>query len=94
MNEYPVAHLRIQGQDMIVIPLDSSFRFKNQNQQLEVLEALQICAIGAKIAGTVVLVWQDVSGVKFMAPPRWHSFFHNITFDWVRANLNGTLTCR
>lgn len=94
MNEYQVAHLNIENQNMIVIPLDSTFRLSPQSEKVETYEQLQICASGAGLKGHVVVVWQDVSGIKFMAPPQWHSYFQSITWSWVRASLNKTLTCR
>ncbi len=33
MAQYKIAHLREQGQDMIIIPLDNSFEHKTQHDQ-------------------------------------------------------------
>jgi hypothetical protein len=55
-NEFEVAHVRGQGQDMIVFALDRSFIYKTQQQQQQVMYYLQRCASSARLGRTVVIL--------------------------------------
>jgi hypothetical protein len=94
MPTYDIAHIREQGVDLIIIPLQASFGSKSRSAQNEVQSYLQECATSAGLAGTVVPVW-DASGGRmgFLAPPNWHSFFRSINLTFVSANINRKLTC-
>lgn len=56
MSKYKIAHLREQGQDMIIIPLDDSFHHKSNSEQQDLIASLQAYASSARLAGTVVPV--------------------------------------
>jgi hypothetical protein len=76
MPKYKVAHIKEQGQDMIIVPVDSSFGNKSQEEQNEITFMLQKCATSAGLAGTVVPVWDKGGGrMAFLAPEPWHPFF-------------------
>ncbi|WP_321346442.1 hypothetical protein [Halopseudomonas oceani] len=93
MAKYKIAHIREQGQDMIIVPLDSSFNLKSQHDQNEVMDALQAAATSAGLAGHVVLIWKNSNTVRFMAPPQWHPFFKSPgIYQLVMSNLNKELT--
>jgi hypothetical protein len=86
MADFDVAHLQQQGQEMIIVPLD---RRPNQAN----LKALQVCAARAGLGGVVIPVWDQGGRLGFIAPMPWHPFFCDLTWDFVLANINGTLTC-
>jgi hypothetical protein len=93
MSKYKIAHLREQGQDMIIVPLESSFGNMSDSDQQEILSSLQKCASSAGLAGTVVPVWRSGSGHRFIAPRPWHSFFQSMSWNVIVANINKELTC-
>jgi hypothetical protein len=94
MASFDVAHLHEQGQDMVIVPLESAFGHKSQTDQQKVIAALQLCARSAGLAGTVVPVWDDGFGrMAFIAPRPWHSFFQGLSLALVGANINKRLTC-
>jgi hypothetical protein len=94
MSHFKVAHVREQGLDLIIVPLDSQFRFKTDVEQRETIAALQVCATRAGLAGAVVPVWDDGGGrMAFRAPRNWHPFFQSISLGFVAANINRELTC-
>jgi len=93
MASWKIAHLHQQGQDMIIVPLESAFGNKPGGMQSEFIEALQICAADAGLAGIVVPVWKAGSQFKFIAPQPWHPFFRSLHWNQIIANLNKTLTC-
>jgi hypothetical protein len=94
MAEFRIAHLREQGQDMIIVPLSRDFGQKSNAEQNEILHSLQSCARAAGLAGTVVPVWDAGGGrMGFMAPQQWRNFFASINLGIVAQNLNKVLTC-
>jgi hypothetical protein len=93
MSKFKIAHLREQGQDMVIVPLESSFGSKSQSDQQAAISGLQLCARRAGLAGTVVPVWTDGNGFKFIAPRQWHDFFTSLSFDQIMASINKELTC-
>jgi hypothetical protein len=92
-NKFKIAHIKEQGVDLIIIPLDSSFDYKTQNDQIETVGALQMYASSAGLAGKVVPVWLSGRNMKFIAPPNWHPFFKSISWDFIHMNINRELTC-
>jgi hypothetical protein len=93
MSTYRIAHLREQGQDIIIVPLESSFGSRSESEQTDFIAAIQCCARSAGLAGTVVPVWRSGSSHRFIAPPNWHAFFRTLPYGQIIANLNKQLTC-
>ena len=94
MERFEVAHIREQGIDLVITPLDRSFGCKTQAEQNEVQCALQACAMSAGLAGTVVPVWHAGGGrMGFLAPQNFHPFFRGLTLRDVAANINRELSC-
>lgn len=93
MATLKIAHLREQGIDLIIVPLESGFGLKSSGEQSEIVESIQWCAHSAGLAGTVVPVWRQGSGHRFIAPKNWHAFFRSLGWNDLMANLNKELTC-
>jgi hypothetical protein len=88
-----VAHLREQGQDMVIVPLDHDFEWKTQNDQEDTVTELQLRTRAAGLAGRVVPVWDGGNGrMKFIAPQNWHPFFRSLSLALVFRNLNKTVS--
>jgi len=93
MADLDVAHLKIQGVDVVIAFLDSAFNHKSQSQQNEVRVALQMRSRSAGLAGNVVLVWQDAfSRWMFMAPPNQHPYFSTADFNRLYRQINKRLS--
>lgn len=92
MAQYRIAHLHEQGQDMIIVPLDSNYGSKPSSEQEEIIDGLQMYARSAGLAGTVVPVWNSGRQMMFIAPRQWHPFFQSIDMNFVARNINRTLT--
>lgn len=93
MPSYDVAHIREQGQDMIIVPLDDDFDRQTPSQQNAFIDHFQLRAHSAGLAGTVVAVWESASGrMKFIAPTQWHPFFRSIGLRRILASLNRTIS--
>ena len=94
MTDLDVAHLRIQGVDVVIAFLDSAFDHKSQNEQNQASAAIQSCSRSAGLAGNVVLVWQDAFGrFKFLAPTNQHAFFKTADYHQLYRQINRRLTC-
>ena len=93
MARIKVAHLRQQGVDLIITPLDSSFGQKQSSEQNNIVGGIQARASSAGLRGTVVPVWDGGGGrMSFIAPRNWHAFFLSISLSFVWANVNRELS--
>jgi hypothetical protein len=93
MPTFQVAHLRRDGQDVIIVPVDRSFGKRTPAEQARIQEAFQRSAAAADMTGVVVPVWEDSSGrMAFRAPPPWHDFFKSIDMVYVATALNNALS--
>jgi hypothetical protein len=88
MPRYKVAHIREQGVDLIIIPLNSAFHDKNDQEKSEIICQLQTRANGAGLAGTVVPVWDMGNRMEFIAPQTWHPFLRSISWQFVLDKIN------
>lgn len=80
-----IAHLREQGQDMIIVPLAR----QPDNGQIN---AIQAGAHSAGLRGIVVPVWRSGRTFGFVAPSSWQTFFRSLTWEQIVASLNKQLT--
>lgn len=88
MPTFKVAHLREQGQDMVIVPLNPDFGQKSESEQQAIVEELQLHSYRAGLKGTVVPVWAAGRRMAFIAPRPWHPFFQGLSLEWVLANIN------
>ncbi len=93
MAAYEIAHIREQGQDIIIVPLKNQFHFEPSNKKEAFRQALQRCAANAGLKGTVCLVWNHGGRFHSIAPQEWHPFFKGIDMLHVSTNINRKLTC-
>ena len=93
MSEYKIAHIKEQGVNLIIIPLESSFGSKSEDDQNDIIAALQNCAAAADLAGTVIPVWRSGSSHRFIGPPNWHPFLKSFTWNAIMRSINKRLTC-
>ena len=95
MTTFDVAHIREQGQDMIIVPMRPEFGSKTSSDQAGIEHALASAAHGAGLAGRVVTVWDAGGGrMAFRGPPQWHTFLGSVSLHWVGANINKRITVR
>jgi len=93
MPTFPVAHLRHDDRDVIIVPVDRSFGKRSPTEQARIQEAFQRSAAAADMPGVVVPVWEDATGrMAFRAPPPWHDFLKSIDMIYVATALNRNLS--
>ncbi|MCA9111093.1 MAG: hypothetical protein KDA52_14170 [Planctomycetaceae bacterium] len=88
MPSFKVAHVREQGVDLIIAPVNSSFHHMSAAEQTETIDAIEAAAHSAGLKGTVVPVWQVGDRMGFIAPQPWHPFFRSISWSDVLTNVN------
>ena len=93
METFKVAHLREQGQDMVIVIVGPAFASMSSKDQDDGMNVLQICAESAGLAGLVVPVWREGNRAKFIAPLNWHPFFQSLTWDRILSSVNRELHC-
>lgn len=94
MQSYKVAHLNIQNQHIIFVPLDRQFGYRTNEEQTAFVASLQRCADSAGLQGRIVPAWEASGGrTIFIGPHQWHSYFNGINLAWVWTNINRELTC-
>ena len=91
MPSFRVAHIREQGQDMLLFPLDRSFGYKTDDDQSEILSELEERAHGAGLAGRAVAVWEAGGGTRFLGPRPWHGFLQSINMRFVLHRVNRSI---
>jgi hypothetical protein len=93
MAAFDVAHVRQQGQNMIIVPMRTDFGQKATSEQASIESALAFAAHRAGLAGHVVTVWDAGSGrMAFRGPSKWRAFLGSISLRWVGANINKRIT--
>jgi hypothetical protein len=93
MPTFQVAHLRHDGQYLIIVPVDRRFGKRSPTEQARIQEAFQRSAAATNMPGVVVPVWEDATGrMAFRAPPAWHEFLKSIDMVYVATALNRSLS--
>ena len=87
MPSFRVAHMREQGQDMVIVPMDSGFGHRTRTEQEGFIAEMQARAVAAGLRGRVAVVWPG----GFIAPNPWHGFFRTLPVQLVHANCNKVL---
>jgi hypothetical protein len=94
MEQFQVAHINVQNVNLVIVFVKPELGQRPRIEQQQVLEALQVCARAAGLAGNVVPVWQDITGrLNFIAPPNQHAFFKSVTFEHLNGQINKLLRC-
>lgn len=88
MPRLKAAHIREQGQNMIIFPLESAFGSQSQRDQNAALAELQHRANGAGLAGQAVAVWESSGRMHFLGPRPWEGFLRGLNMQQVLASVN------
>lgn len=91
---YQVAHIQEQGQQVILIIVNSSFGRMGGSEQQQQYSLLQQCANKAGMAGTAALIWDAGSGrLGTYGPKEWQRFLQSLNPLTVQSSINKKLTC-
>ena len=89
MQQFEVAHIREQGQDLIIVFVSDRVRHMTDQDRANLSMALTLCSRSAGLAGAVVLVWPG----GFYADRRFHAFFESAPYELLASSINKKLTC-
>lgn len=90
MPSFKVAHIKEQGQDMLLFPLSGNFGLKSEADQNAVLQTLQARARGAGLPGHAVCVWEIGGRTRSIGPEAWKGYLSGLSIQWV--NKQATLS--
>jgi hypothetical protein len=94
MATFKVAHVKEQGQDMIIVFVSDSVGRMPTDEQNKLRSRLEACAHSAGLRGSAVLVWDAGGGrIGFLSPSPWVSFFKSIQPYRLYQSINRELTC-
>jgi hypothetical protein len=83
MPSFKVAHIKEQGQDMLLFPLSGNFGLKSPQDQTAVLATLQARAKGAGLPGHAVAVWEIGGQTHSIGPDAWRGYLSGLSMQFV-----------
>ena len=92
MPTIKLAHIREQGQNMLLFPLDSSFGYKSSSEQNAILEELEGRAHTADLAGRAAVFWPSGSRTCSLGPKPWQQFLRSMSIRTVLASVNKSIS--
>jgi hypothetical protein len=93
VETFEVAHINVQGQNVILIVVSPSVGSRSSQDQAALLATLESRAHQAGLAGHVALVWNSGGRVMSYGPRAWSGYLQSLTWYDVAANVNRSLTC-
>lgn len=92
MPHFKVAHVRQEGADLLLIPLDPSFGLQSKTVQDATIAELQKHAAEEDLRGTVIPVWSSGGNhMAFIAQATLRPFLQSIGLTWVNARATRAL---
>lgn len=88
MPSFDVAHIREQGQDMLLFPLSSSYHHKTDFEQSEILAELENRAHASGLRGHAAVFWEHGGRGYFRGPSSWQAFLRSVSLSWVMRQVN------
>jgi hypothetical protein len=93
MPTFNIANVKVQGADIVMIILDSSFERKSPRDQEEIIKEFQVRTTAAGFRGDVIPIWDGGKGtIHFRAPVNLHPFLSTITPYYVAENFKKQLS--
>lgn len=93
--KFKVAHVKLKGVDVILVPLDSSFGQLTRADQQRASQALQHYAAAAGLKGSLVPIWDRGTGTaEFLAEKQLHPILQNLSLFTVQQSINRELSIK
>ena len=92
-NKYPVAHVKHQNSNMVIVVINPSFFRGSPADQNRWFTDVEQCIRSVKLGGQALIVANDNGRYRFYGPKSWHSFLQTLDMNWVNARVNKSLTC-
>lgn len=92
-NKYPVAHVKHQNSNMVIVVINPSFFRGSLGDQNRWFTDIEQCVRSVKLGGQALVVANDNGRFRFFGPKSWHNFLQTLDMNWVNARINKSLTC-
>ena len=92
MPTFKLAHIREQGQNMLLFPLSNSFSQKSSNEQHSILAELEDRAHGAGLAGRAAIFWESGGRTHSLGPKPWANFLRGLSLHAVLRSVNKSIS--
>lgn len=92
MPTIKLAHIREQGQNMLLFPLDRTFGHKTAAEKGAILGELEDRAHGAGLAGRAAIFWESGGRTYSLGPKAWDTFLRSISIRHVLASVNKSIS--
>jgi hypothetical protein len=92
MPSFKVAHIREQGQNMLLFPLDRTFGLKTAAEKNSILAELEVRAQRAGLAGRAAVFWESGGSTYSLGPRPWNSFLRSMNLRTVLASVNKSIS--
>ncbi|WP_172705021.1 hypothetical protein [Sphingomonas sp. LH128] len=92
MPKFKLAHIKEQGQNMLLFPLDASFSNNTPAQREALLQELEDRAHAAGLAGRAAVFWNTGNRTFWLGPPPWRNFLNSINMHTVLASINKSIS--
>ena len=88
LRSYDVVHVRVYGQNLIIVPLSPLFEFIGISGKCAALALFNSGMRRAGLAGEVVLVWPDDFGYGMYGPGYWLPFVKLFSLEEIYDMVN------
>lgn len=92
MPTFKLAHIREQGQNMLLFPLDRSFGLKSEAEKSLIVQELEDRAHGAGLAGRAAAIWESGGRTYTLGPKPWAGLLRSISIRHVLASVNKSIS--
>lgn len=92
MPTIELAHIREQGQNMLLFPLGDSFGRKSESEKHSILSELERRAHGAGLAGRAAVLWESGGTTYSIGPKNWANFLRSISIYDVLRSVNKSIS--
>jgi hypothetical protein len=88
MPRYEIAHIREQGQEILLFALNQSFGHQSEKDQLAALDEFSRRCRGANLRGSVAILWPAGAQTRFIGPQNWHHYLGSINLAYAISRRN------
>lgn len=88
MPKFDIAHIKVQGKDVILFALDRQFGQQSNSDKQDVLAEFQMRCGAAGLRGGVAILWDG----GFIGPENWRPYLRSIDLNYVIANRNRSIS--
>jgi hypothetical protein len=92
MPTFKLAHVREQGQNMLLFPLGGNVAHKTTQEQHGILAELEDRAHAAGLAGRAAIFWESGGRTRSLGPKAWANFLRSMSMNAVLRSVNKSIS--